>query len=727
MTTTMTGCGLGLGLGACWALPLALLLAFALPLRHAATASSVDSLVRSLDLSVEPCQDFYRFTCGGYEKRTVLPEDPDDGESASVIGSMEARLKKNLNALLAEPASEDEPATFKKAKALYKSCMDTAHLEEVGLQPARAILDALGGWPVLEGDAWDESKSNWTELSYKFEELGLYGDFLFGLGIQQDIGTGGYNIDVTMPELVLDVKNLDEAELESQVYNYRYMLVSAVQLLLPPNSTVTKTRIQDETEKIAIFEMELNSNTMSLEDRLNVTLGLNPMNTSELERRYPYVPWRAYISRVIPTAANMTDEETVNVSDPPFMDALGTLLASTPKRTVINYMVWRALQQNVLPYLNEEARNLQATLGQRSAECTSLVQERVGLATSAMYIRRHSSAEVKRFVTEIVLDIRREMHRMMEELDWMDAATRSAAVAKVDEMSFNVAFPNELLNDTALDEQFEGVEIQEDDLLGNVLTLLRVDRAQNTGQFHQKVKKQDWTGISGVSDAVNAFYSNGDNSLSIQAGIIQPPFFALDRPLYLNYGSMGSVAGHEASHGFDETGSTFNAHGRMENWWNEHTKDSFDAKVQCMIDMFNGMRSERANTSVNGVLIKSETIADSAGLDLAYRAYKRRVQRDGEEAPFVVNATTADAEADAKADAKQRVLTPRQMFWVSFGTLWCVKNTDRAMRNELRTSDHPTGEFRVNGAVQNQPAFAEDFNCPVGSPMNPAHRCRVWA
>ena len=68
----------------------------------------------------------------------------------------------------------------------------------------------------------------------------------------------------------------------------------------------------------------------------------------------------------------------------------------------------------------------------------------------------------------------------------------------------------------------------------------------------------------------------------------------------------------------------------------------------------------------------------------------------------------------------------KQMFWISFGQLWCSKFKDESLKQQILTGYHSPGEFRVTGSLQNNVDFARDFNCPLGSRMNPEKKCAVW-
>ena len=76
--------------------------------------------------------------------------------------------------------------------------------------------------------------------------------------------------------------------------------------------------------------------------------------------------------------------------------------------------------------------------------------------------------------------------------------------------------------------------------------------------------------------------------------------------------------------------------------------------------------------------------------------------------------------------------TAKQLFWISFARFWCVKKSAEFLMGQIDVhsplfDDHSPEKFRVIGALQNNEEFAKDFNCKVGSYMNPADRCpRIW-
>ncbi|KAK5978238.1 hypothetical protein GCK32_012313 [Trichostrongylus colubriformis] len=72
--------------------------------------------------------------------------------------------------------------------------------------------------------------------------------------------------------------------------------------------------------------------------------------------------------------------------------------------------------------------------------------------------------------------------------------------------------------------------------------------------------------------------------------------------------------------------------------------------------------------------------------------------------------------------------SPNQIFWITYGYSWCMKQTDANLVNQLLTNPHAPGSCRTNQVMQDIPAFGKDFGCRQGSPMypKPDQRCKVW-
>ena len=74
------------------------------------------------------------------------------------------KLNEQMKGMLEQEISPYDPKPYKLAKSLYQSCMDTEAIESRGVQPLLNVLKAMGGWPLLEGEAWEERAANFIQL-----------------------------------------------------------------------------------------------------------------------------------------------------------------------------------------------------------------------------------------------------------------------------------------------------------------------------------------------------------------------------------------------------------------------------------------------------------------------------------------------------------------------------------------------------------------------------------
>lgn len=137
-----------------------------------------------MDPTVDPCDDFYEFTCGNFLKTTNIPDDKSAVTSFSIISD---NLQEQLRTMIEEPILPNEPKPFQLTKKLYKACMNKTIIEKDGLTTIKDILNELGGWPVLEGERWYEGDFDWRKSVYKFREIGYSVDYFFDFSVGIDL------------------------------------------------------------------------------------------------------------------------------------------------------------------------------------------------------------------------------------------------------------------------------------------------------------------------------------------------------------------------------------------------------------------------------------------------------------------------------------------------------------------------------------------------------------
>ena len=175
----------------------------------------------------------------------------------------------------------------------------------------------------------------------------------------------------------------------------------------------------------------------------------------------------------------------------------------------------------------------------------------------------------------------------------------------------------------------------------------------------------------------------------------------------VNYGAIGSVIGHEFSHGFDDQGRKFDGDGRLADWWTEADAQQYEARAAGLVRQFDAF-APLPDQSVNGELTLGENIADLAGTVMAYKAW--RLSLDGEEPP-VIDGYSGD-----------------ERFFIGYGATWRAKMRDEYLRKMLISDPHSPPMYRVNGIVQHMPEYYSTFGLTAGDGMYlaPDERVKIW-
>ncbi len=273
---------------------------------------------------------------------------------------------------------------------------------------------------------------------------------------------------------------------------------------------------------------------------------------------------------------------------------------------------------SVADLFNDEVRNRhiqfsQVISGQQSfkkrwEECVDTAITYLPIATSSLYVKNFFPNESRELAVEMVEAIKSEFETTINETDWMDDATREAALEKIQNMLSFVGYPQELLDDSILIEYYKELSLDGVNFFESFLNISKFDAHTVIREFRKPVDKNDWKNHAVVA-IINAFYDPLINSAQVPAGILQGVYFAADRPKYLNFAAIGSIIGHEISHGFDDEGSQFDAVGNLVNWWLDDTKTAYLEKAQCIIDQYSNFTEPMTGLKLNGVNTQGENIA----------------------------------------------------------------------------------------------------------------------
>uniref|UniRef100_A0A1Y1M379 Peptidase M13 N-terminal domain-containing protein n=1 Tax=Photinus pyralis TaxID=7054 RepID=A0A1Y1M379_PHOPY len=485
--------------------------------------------------------------------------------------------------------------------------MNKGKIAELGLQVLKDVLVSCGGWPVLEGPRWIPDSFDWENLMFAFNRIGFDSGYLVEVTIGTDLKNNSIRgIQLDQPSLGLSRDFILQGNESQFVQGYfKYMIDVAVEL------GCEKQAAERELKESLDFEIELAKISSSKEERRNITMLYNVMTIAEIQERFSGIQWLEYLNSILHPHVHVNSSEAVNVVSPRYISSLIDLLSRTPKRVQANYAMWRVIKSQI-SYLTEgmiqHQLNFHRTLfgvserPSRWKECVEEVSSELPILTSALYVRKYFDNDAKSAAHEMVTYIKESFHNILLSLDWMDEQTRKSALDKAALLESHIGYPDELLDDEILGKYHETLKVDPDEYFSSHLNIQLHSLSVTNSGLREAVNKTSWIDHSNVAQ-VNAFYNPLENSIMVPAGILQGTYFHKDRPRYMNFAAIGSVIGHEITHGFDDTGKQFDKNGIFTDWWDQKTQELFLEKTQCIIDQYNKYTVVEVNQTVSTLLV----------------------------------------------------------------------------------------------------------------------------
>uniref|UniRef100_A0A4D5R8Y8 Neprilysin n=1 Tax=Scolopendra viridis TaxID=118503 RepID=A0A4D5R8Y8_SCOVI len=680
-------------------------------------------LLNSVNLSVNPCNDFYTFACGGWMENHPIPDEKSRIGSFDVL---DEKITQNYKVLLSAPIDDSDSEATMKAKKMYTACLDQESVWNITVPSILNEMKKYGDWPIITSN-WSEKNFDWINVQATLKRTPPSPvesvSIIIGIDITFDAKNTSQNIIYfDQPTLGLNRDYLLNPQNYSRVINAFKTLVRQVATVFAKYQNVTPV---DENLTLDIEEMiDLQTNIAKISlppaDKRKKDLIYHKMSIKELNNiTKNEIDWLRLTNILFNNITNITEEELVVVNDKNYAIQMVDLLNSTSPRTIANYMMWRFMH----PLLKHMSREVQqyyfqyskvltgvASEKPRWKDCTNEVDEGLGMALGSMFVKKYFPEKSKQAAEKMIENIRSEFLVMLRSVDWMDEKTRHAAIEKGNRIADNIGYPSWIVKPDKLDEYFKEVSISQDNYYENLRSTAERESLEDLRSLRdQPVDKTKWYMTPGT---VNAYYSPELNSINFPAGILQNPFYSEGNPMALNYGGIGAVIGHEITHGFDDEGRLYDKEGNLDKWWSPDVTQHFTQKAQCYIDQYGSFcPPELKGLCLNGNLTLGENIADNGGIKSAYKAYKEWIKNNGEE-PRLPGLEKFSME---------------KLFFLGFGQVWCAQVRTEYLLNAVFKDPHSPPKYRVLGTISNSEDFASVFQCAEGTPMNRGNnRCKLW-
>jgi len=646
-----------------------------------------------VDPSVKPCDDFYRYACGGWIARTPIP--PEKSIWSRGFSEVEERNVALLRDIAqANAASQFDPKDRfpEKVGDFYAACMDEAGIE------ARGTKDLLAQWSRI--DQVKDVPTLAKELGVLHKE-GLFP--LFRVESDQDAKDATQVIGVveqgglSLPDRDYYLKEDPKSAAIQQAY--REHVTRMFEL-----AGVPAAQAAENAKAVYGLEHALAQSHWTRVEMRDPQRTYNRVDLAGLEKAAPRFPWKAYLD-----ALGHGRLTTFSTTTPRFLTRIDELLATTPLATWRTYLAWRVLSatasHRALPkaFFDERfafmSKHFTGAEKQeiRWKDCVRATDGALGEALGQAFVRRHFGEDSKARTRQMVSEIEGAMGRTLDSVGWMDDATRKKGREKLAKVVNKIGYPDSW-------RDYGALHVDRGSYFNSLLAAQAFEVNRDLSKIGKPVDRNEW---EMSPPTVNAYYNPSMNEMVFPAGILQPPFFTRGAPDTVNYGAIGMVQGHELTHGFDDQGRQYDALGNLTDWWTPSVSAEFDRRAACVAKQFDGYVAVD-DVKLNGNLTLGENIADLGGLRLAYAAWRQSLA--------------------GKPAAPVAGFTPEQAFFIGYAQSWCAAVRPEAARLRAATDPHSPPRWRVNGPLSNLAAFQEAFSCPAGSTMVRAgeQRCEVW-
>jgi len=656
------------------------------------------------DQTLDPCVDFYKYSCGKWSAANPLP--PDEvawGTPGPVFLWNQVILGQTLEKLSANDPNRSP--SEQKIGDFYHSCMDVktidAHSRE-WLQTELDLIDRIKSKADFASEvahlhqtipqAWAPSDNQTNSPLFGFAGLPDYDDASHSVA---QFDQGGMSLPSRSYYLDQDDKSKEIRE--------KYVAhVAKMFVLLGEKPQQAKA----DADTVLAIETNLAQAVMDAISRRDPKNLNNKMSLAQVKALAPSFDFDRYLRLV-----NAPSSPHYIVTSPSFFKGLEGMLQRYSISQWKTYFRWHVVNGSV-PALSDAmiresfdfngktlvgAKEIQA----RWRRCVNSTDFTLGEALGQAYVARAFPPENKQRVLALVQDLTTALGRDIDSLDWMSAETKKQAQEKKQATLDKIGYPDHW-------RDYSSVKIIRDNYLANRQRAIGFEFERWVAKIGQPVDRGEWTL---TPPTFNAYEDPPTNTINFPAGMLQPPEFEMSQDDSVNYGAIGAIIGHEIIHGFDDQGRKFDAQGNLRDWWTAKDGASYDSRDKCIADQYTQEIPEAGpGVKQDGRMTLGEDTADNGGIHLALNALQESLARQGRDMDT--------KEADG--------LTPRQRFFLAFAFGWCTEYRPELIRLVVLSDPHSYPKYRVNNTVANMPEFSTAFGCHKGQPEARVNSCRVW-
>ena len=656
------------------------------------TAGSADGkpdiLYAALDTTVAPGDDFFAYANGTWIKNNPIPASESNmGIGKKVQDEIYARLRQT--SIEAADAKATTGSNQQKIGDFWATGMDSVKADKLGATPLKPELDRIAAM-----------KSVAEVPSVVAHEIRLGVTVLIGPRVGQD-DKNSDKMALYLRQSGLGLPNRDYYfNTDSRTKNIRAEYLKHIAntfKLLGQNATMAQTN----AASVMALETTLAKSSRKLEALRDPYANYHKMPIAQLDKLTPGVSWKSWLGDL---GGNKVD--TVIVGQPEFYQTVGELLKTQPLATWQAYLAWHVARE-FAPTLSQPfvAENFHfygtvlrgaTAMRPRWKRVLDMQENALGDALGQLFVKEYFKPEAKARYDTLVKNVVASFAEHIQKVDWMSAPTKVVALDKLHKITPKVGYPNKW-------KDYSALTIDRSSLADNVM---RANQWQYNYELNKLGKPVDRTEWGMTPQTYNAYYNGSNNEIVLPAAAFAiPGLLDADADDALVYGYAGaSTIGHELTHGFDDEGSQYDAHGNLHEWWSKADRQRFNGRVNGIVKQFNGY-TLLDSLHINGKATAGENIADLGGIVIGLDAFKKTKQY--------------------KEGQKINGLTPTQRYFLGYALGWQMHVRDESLASQLLTDVHSPAQYRVNGPMADVPAFYEAFGIKPGQKLYRPDSTRV--
>ena len=645
----------------------------------------------SMDLSADPCQNFYQYSCGGWIENNPIPADQS---RISTYGKLYVDNQQYLWGILEGLSVEKEGRneTQKMIGDYFAACMNLELIDEKNATPMQADLEAIDG---MESTA-DLGQTIGLLISHTDSS-----SFFFGIGSQQDAKQSETMVGAVLAAgLGLPDRDyyFDQDDKKKENREKYIEHVAAMFRLLGQDESEAAT----SAATVMRIETALAGASLTRVEHRDPHKTYHRKSMQELEALVPAINWTDLFGKT-----SLVSEPWLNIVQPVFMQELQALIERESFNDIKTYLKWGLVNSRAAllsaPFRDQDFAFYSAYLQgidkqkPRWRTCVSMVDKQLGEALGREFVDRNFPPQVRDQVRSMSDQVKQIMAERIDQLAWMSPETRKQALQKLSTVRDKIGYPDQW-------RDYSSIRIDRDSYFANVTRATDFDLRRQLDRIGKPVDLNEWF----MSPAtVNAYYNPSMNDINFPAGVLMPPLYDPKMDDAPNYGNTGGTIGHELVHGFDDEGRKYDGNGNLRDWWTEQDVTSFEEGAQCIRDQYAGYRVID-DIFINSDLTAGEDIADLGGVVLAWHAWKKETE-------------------DQELQTRDK-LTPEQRFFVGFAQWACASERPESLRLHAATDPHSPPKYRINGVTVNMPEFGKAFACDADAAMVKREDdvCKIW-